>query len=390
MKILLLGIGMQGKAALHDLVNTSEVSHIITADQNIELLEAYVSDCGYGDKVSCKVLDASDKANLEGLFAEKPDVVIDLLPVPFMDDVAITAVKYSCHLVNAFYTSPTIRALSDEARNKNITILPEFGMDPGIDLVLLGGVLRHFDEVSVIKSYGGGMPEPEAIDNPIKYKVTWTFEGVLRAYHRTAYLIQSGELNEIKDTDIFNPENIHEMEIKGLGKLEAYPNGDASQYLSLLGIDEKDMKLMGRYALRWSGHCAFWKALVDLHLLDDKPVEIDGVFVDRKKFLAAVIEPHIQLADRERDIAIIRVEVEGKKNSKKKRRVCQVIDYRDLETGLTAMSRTVGYTASIGALLIGTGKISKRGLISPVRDVPYELFVNELKKRNIHVTDKFE
>ncbi len=390
MKILLLGAGMQGKAALQDLVNSSHVSQIIVADRDIELLEAYVSDCGYGDKVSCKVLDASNKENLEELFIDKPDVVIDLLPVPFMDDVAVTAVKYNCHLVNTFYTSPTIRALSDEARNKNITILPEFGMDPGIDLVLLGGALRHFDEVSVIKSYGGGIPEPEAIDNPLKYKVTWTFEGVLRAYHRTAYLIESGLLNEIKDTEIFNPENIHEMEIKGLGKLEAYPNGDASQYLSLLGIDEKDMKLMGRYALRWPGHCAFWKALVDLHLLDDEPVEINGSFVDRKKFLAAVIEPHIRLADKERDIAIIRVEVEGKKDGKEKRRVCQVIDYRDLETGLTAMNRTVGYTASIGALLIGTGKISKRGLISPVRDIPYELFVDELKKRNIHVSDKFE
>ncbi|MCH8012853.1 MAG: saccharopine dehydrogenase NADP-binding domain-containing protein [Candidatus Marinimicrobia bacterium] len=390
MKILLLGIGMQGKAALHDLVNSSNVSQIIAADRDIKLLEAYISDCGYVDKVICRYLDASNKANLERLFAEKPDVVIDLLPVPFMDDVAITAVKYNCHLVNTFYTSPKIRELSDEAKNKNITILPEFGLDPGIDLVLLGRALQYFDNVSVIKSYGAGIPEPEAIDNPLKYKVTWTFEGVLRAYHRTAYLIQSGQINEIKDTEIFNSENIHEVEIKGLGKLEAYPNGDSSKYLSLLGIDEKELKLMGRYTLRWPGHCAFWKALVDLHMLDDEPVKIEGISVDRKKFLAAVIEPHIRLADEERDIALVRIEVEGKKDGEEKRRIYQVIDYRDLETGLTAMSRTVGYTASIGAILIGTGKISKRGLLSPVRDIPYELFVDELKKRNIHVSEKFE
>ena len=35
-----------------------------------------------------------------------------------------------------------------------------------------------------------------------------------------------------------------------------------------------------------------------------------------------------------------------------------MIDYRDLDTGLTAMSRTVGYTASIGAQMIATRKIT--------------------------------
>ena len=40
----------------------------------------------------------------------------------------------------------------------------------------------------------------------------------------------------------------------------------------------------------------------------------------------------------------------------------QVIDRRDLETGLTAMNRTVGFTASIGAQMLGVGSIAKRGL----------------------------
>ncbi len=51
-------------------------------------------------------------------------------------------------------------------------------MDPGIDLVLLGEAVRSLDHVEEIISYGAGFPEPEATDNPLKYKVTWTFEGV--------------------------------------------------------------------------------------------------------------------------------------------------------------------------------------------------------------------
>jgi len=45
-------------------------------------------------------------------------------------------------------------------------------MDSGIDLVLLGEVVRSLDNVEEIISCGAGFPELEAVDNPLKYKVT--------------------------------------------------------------------------------------------------------------------------------------------------------------------------------------------------------------------------
>jgi saccharopine dehydrogenase-like NADP-dependent oxidoreductase len=65
--------------------------------------------------------------------------------------------------------------------------------------------------------------------------------------------------------------------------------------------------------------------------------------------------------------------------------IYQVIDRRDLRTGFTAMTRTVGYTTSIGAQMILRGDIQKRGVVTPVRDVPFEIFSDELRKRGIHV-----
>ena len=126
--------------------------------------------------------------------------------------------------------------------------------------------------------------------------------------------------------------------------------------------------------------------MAGLHLLDDEPVMVNGVPVDRKRFLAAAIEPHIEYRDDERDIVVVRIDVKGRVDGEKKRVVYQVIDRRDLETGFTAMSRTVGFTASIGALMIGSGKITKRGVLSPVNDVPYGPFVQELGKRDIRIT----
>jgi len=175
-KILLLGVGMQGKAALHDLVHSDQVSRIVAADRDFDGLRSYVERRGYGDKVQCEPVDAADRKSVDRLMEQGIDVAIDLMPIVFVDEVVAYAVEYGVHLVNTFYASPEMKRLSDEARSKGISILPEFGMDPGIDLVLLGEAVRSLDQVEEIVSYGAGFPEPAAADNPLGYKVTWTFE----------------------------------------------------------------------------------------------------------------------------------------------------------------------------------------------------------------------
>lgn len=388
MKVLLLGVGMQGKAALHDLVHSQEVTKVVVADRDFEALKAHVESKPYGDKVRCEYVDAASAEHINNLMEQGAEVAIDLLPPSFHDHVVAAAVKHGIHLVNASYTTPKMKRLAGEAKARDITILPEFGMDPGIDLVLLGEAVRSLDHIEEITTYGAGFPEPEAANNPLKYKVTWIFEGVLKSYLRAGRVIRDGQVIEIKDTEMFHPENIHELEIEGLGRLEAFPNGDALEYADLLGVEKSGLRNMGRYVLRWPGHCAFWKTIVDLHLLDNEPVMVDDVAVDRKGFLAAAIEPHIQYRDNERDVVVVRVDVKGRQGREKKHAIYQVIDRRDLETGFTAMSRTVGYTTSIGALMIGTGKITKRGVLSPINDIPYESFAQELRKRGIRITSE--
>jgi saccharopine dehydrogenase-like NADP-dependent oxidoreductase len=49
------------------------------------------------------------------------------------------------------------------------------------------------------------------------------------------------------------------------------------------------------------------------------------------------------------------------------------------------MQRTVGFTASIGAQMILRGDIKKRGLLSPITDVPADIFIKELRQRGIIV-----
>jgi saccharopine dehydrogenase-like NADP-dependent oxidoreductase len=388
MRVLLLGVGMQGKAALHDLAHSDAVTEIITADREVEELREHAKTMRYPKAIHCHRVDASDPQDLDRLMEQRPSVVIDLLPVSCVGVVTAAAVRHKVHLVNTFYAYPEVREQAAAAQASGVTILPECGLDPGIDVVLLGRAARSLDEIEEIVSYGGGIPEPEAADNPLRYKVSWSFPGVLRSYRRAGRVIRNGTVVDIERNEIFASPNIHELEIEGLGRLEAYPNGDVTEYVHLLSLEPSKLRNAGRYGLRWPGHCAFWKRLVDLHLLDDEPVVVDGIPVDRRRFLSAAVEPHIQYQAHERDIAIARVELRGTIDCQKVTAFFQVVDRRDMSTGHLAMARTVGYTASIGAQMIGTGTIRKRGLLSPVNDVPYEAFSAALEKRGIRIMSR--
>ena len=204
--------------------------------------------------------------------------------------------KHRVHVVNTFYPDDRIRALALEAAQAGVAILPEFGMDPGIDLVFLGHTVRALDRVEEVWSYGAGFPEPAASGNPLRYKVTWTFEGVLKSYLRAGRVIRGGRVVEIPEREMFSPEHLHDLELEGLGRLEAFPNGDALKYADLLELDRGALRQMGRYVLRWPGHSAFWKTLVDLRLLDEGSVLVDGHPVDRRRFLCASLEPQLSTA----------------------------------------------------------------------------------------------
>lgn len=382
MRILLLGTGLQGKAALHDLVNRPSVSHVIAGDADIDSLTAYVDELGT-DKVACVALDANDRDQVVELMGSVQAVIV-LLPTSFHVPITQLAVEAGIHVVNASYAPPEFKAIGQDAEAKGLAILPEFGLDPGIDLVLAGQAVQELDQVHEFYSYGAGIPAPLAADNPLKYKISWTFAGVLDSYRRPARVLRDGDVADISDTDIFADENIHIVNVEGLGSLEAYPNGNVMAYLDAMDI-VSTVRNAGRYAMRWPGHSAFWKKLVDLGFLDAAPIRVGGTSVSPRRFLHDLLAPQLQYRAGERDVVVARVDVRGVKDGRRTRLVYQVIDRRDLESGLLAMQRTVGYTASIGAQMILRGDIKKRGLLSPITDVPAGVFLDELGRREIEV-----
>ena len=387
MKVLVLGgCGIQGRTALYDLASDQTVSHIICADlqfDELSKIEAFTNM----EKITTARIDAEDKSALLNLY-EKVDVVIDLLPKEFKTHVNETALEAKVNVVNTSYMYHP-EALDKKAKEAGITIMPECGLDPGIDLVIYGDARTRFDSLSVINSYCGGFPEIKACTNPMNYKLSWIWRGVLNATMRDGRIIKDRQIIEIPSAKQHDESFVHEIEFPNLGSLEAIPNGDAIFFSDRMGLTETIVNT-GRYSLRWPGWSAFWRPLKKLGFLSEDPVEgLEGT-VSPMDFMEKHLGPQLAYRDDEKDlIAMINI-FEGLQGNKKMRLTSHMLIERDLDTGILAMSKGVAYTACIVAKMIANGEIKERGVLSPMTNVTVAPFMEHLKKRGLVIKEKME
>lgn len=393
--VVQLGYGMQGRACLADLMSAPDVSEIVVADSHPDISETIRS---LGDpRLKGVRVDATRHEELAAVM-RGADVVVELLPGLFALSVARLAAELGVNLVSTMYLAnpgeqdPDRRTaqhlelykIDAEMKAKGRTILEEFGMDPGIDLVLGRKVLSELDEVYAFHSYGAGFPAPDSANNPIHYKFTWSIIGVMRSYLRPAKVIREGREVTVPADEMFAPQNTHILDLPHLGgPLECFPNGDSGHYADLFSI-RSTVQSMGRYICRWPGHAAFWSIMAKCGFLSDDPIPVGDVQVAPTAFCASLLGRQTQFAygPAERDLALIRTDARGMKGGRPTRVVYQIVDKRDLSTGFTAMQRTVGFPAAIGARMILNGRLAQKGIVSP-GEVDFELFMEELGKRGI-------
>ena len=387
MKVLVLGgCGIQGRAALYDLSRNVNVDYVICADIQPELVHSL--DFIDRAKIQTVRLDANDPNALAYKMAEGFDVVLDFLPPQCVRTVAEAAIKSGVNLVNTNYAYD-ILDLDLAAKEKGIAIFPECGLDPGIDLVLYNQSGKYFDEVIKLNSYCGGIPEKAACDNPLKYKISWNIEAVLKSQMRDATLIAASESIHIPAKDQHDNAYIHQIEFPGLGTLEAIPNGDAVYYANLLKISDT-LHETARYTLRWPGWSAFWNPMKKLGFLSDIPIKGLPGEVSPVEMLAKLLEPQLQYNDGEKDLAVMVNQVEGVREGKQQMLTYSLLIERDMVTGLMAMSMGVAYPACIAAEMIFRGEITRRGVLSPVTDMPCDLFMDQLNKGGIKIKETIE
>ena len=99
-RVLLLGCGAHGKAALHDLVSADESTHVVVADGD-RGIEATTRQYP-ASRVATKVVDATNETAVAALMREA-DVVVEALPGPFALPMARLAAGCGVSIVSSMY-----------------------------------------------------------------------------------------------------------------------------------------------------------------------------------------------------------------------------------------------------------------------------------------------
>lgn len=382
MKIAVLGgLGLQGRAAIADLVASGDVEEIICVDTSTDG-PARLGGLTDLSRVRFVVPEGAIGPALANVLADA-DAVIDLLPQPLMREAVQAAIATRTPLVTTNY-GKAIADLAPAAEAAGVSIMTECGLDPGIDLVLYARAAKQFDSISSIDSYCGGIPEPKAMAKPLCYKVSWNFDMVLVSQNRDSVMIEDGARVAVPAGRQHDNHFIHEIEVAGLGRLEAFPNGDAPHYVEMLEV-AKGLQRSGRYTLRWPGWSAFWAPLKELGFLSED--KVSGTAVSPREFLGRLLGPQLQYGADEKDLCVMRNVFSGLEGGRRKTVTSELIIERDLQSGLFGMSLGVGYPASIVAQMLARREITTPGLLNPLLHVPDISFFDELATRGIRVVE---
>jgi len=434
-KVLVLGAGLVSGPLVHYLLR-QDGFEVTVASRTVEKAQQIVGDATNG---IAKRIDVNDETLLENLISQA-DLSISLLPYIYHPLVAKLCIRHKKQMVTASYVKDEMRALDSEAKKAGVILLNEIGVDPGTDHMSAMKVIDHIrdngGELISFSSYCGGLPAPDANDNPFGYKFSWSPRGVVLAGKNPARYLKNGEVIDIPGEELFA--NHWPVEIEGLGTFEGYPNRDSLPYIDTYGV--RGVKNMFRGTLRYPGWCETLKKIAELGLLDEtergdlagltlaqfmskmigssgnlkadlatfllidknSPVisnlEWLGLFSDDPipqgaksplDVLAGRMLEKMKYAPGERDMLIMQHEFIAKYPDRTEKTTSTMIDY-GIPHGDSSMSRTVGLPAAIATRLILKGKITLTGVQVPVMPEIYEPVLAELESMGIKFTEKIE
>ncbi|MHA1851488.1 MAG: saccharopine dehydrogenase C-terminal domain-containing protein [Candidatus Thorarchaeota archaeon] len=432
-KVLCLGAGLVARPFIHYL--SEHGFHVVVASRTKSKAENLIEGCENTEAVAFNI--ATDDSLLEDLTA-KVDLVCSLLPYTFHVKAAKVAIRHKKMFCTTSYISDEMKALEDDAKKAGVLLLNECGVDPGIDHMSAMQIIDHVHnnngKIVSFTSFTGGLPAPEANNNPYGYKLSWSPRGVLLAGRNNAHFLRDGKEVKIDGVDLF--QNCEPMEVPGMGTFEGYPNRDSMSYIDIYNIQETKTMLRGTF--RNTGWCETLDKIADLGLLDIEErslggttyadmmkdlssagngdvkeavanfckIDKDGMVISRFEWLGlfdereidskintrldalcTLFEEKMNYAPGERDMIVMHHEFIAEYPDKKQKITSTMIDY-GIPNGDSSMSRTVALPVAIASRMILEGRINLTGVYRPIIPEIYEPILEELATMDISLEER--
>jgi len=381
MKIAVLGAGLMGPTIAMDCIESDDVEEVLLIDIDREKLDRASAKLGNPSKLKTMVQDVTDRRGLAETLRGYDAAGIALLRWLNVDamwgaiDAGVNAVDLSGPAEEDW------GKINTAAQNAGVTIVPGCGVEPGLTDMLAAYGMDMLDSVEVVDIWCGGIPQDPK--PPLDYKIV--FGGpYLPLRPGMVKVIEDGDVREVKRYTLGDP-----IRFEGIDRvLECFYEGFPD---TLYEVEKfKGVKRCTEKTVRYPGYCEKVNFLDGCGLLGMEPIEFRGQkFVPFEAF-SKVIHPKVQLEEGEKDITVLRVNVEGIKESCGTCNTFDMVDYYDEERGITSMAKTTAYTAAIVARMLGRDEISERGLVPPVRVIRGDLFrrlLGELADRGVKIKE---
>jgi len=404
MKVLVIGgSGKIGSVVAWDLVKDSQVEAVGIVGRRKDALER-TKRWMNSNKVILHVLDMANREDTRRLMKQYDVGVITLPDRRGSYKVVDTAIEAGLNIIDIleeYHRRPdpyeveglelpngmTLEQYGEwlhrKAIENGVILLDGLGFAPGLSNITLGEGIRKMDKAESAIGRVGGIPAKEASGkHPLKYMITWAFAHVLRGYMVKVKVIKNGKAVEVPAMSEW--ENFRFTKLGKDEELECAITPGMPSFL----FTRPQLNEFAEKTIRWPGHFEGINTLKECGLLDLTPVEFNGMKIAPRDFLLSIIDPKLRPLQGDTDVCVMWNTVTGVKNGKKMRIDYYMWDEADTKNGISSMGRVTGFSAAIGAILIGRGEIEKKGIVAPEDAIDgklYQKFMNELGKRNITV-----
>jgi lysine 6-dehydrogenase len=379
LRVAVFGAGLMGSTIAKDLVKSKDVDQVAVYDADKFRLKTLVRAV-QSSKLSVKIHDVRHISRTVKLL-RRADVGVGALPHGLSEYAIESTLRASVSFVDLIFGWRFQQSrINSIARRKGITIIPACGLAPGLTNLLVMDAVEAMDRVVEVHIKVGGIPE--APKPPLNYRIVFSFEAVLEEYLRRARIVKNGRVIDVPALSGLEPISFPPP----IGECECfYTDGLSTLTQTVKGVEEMDEK-----TIRWPGHVAEIRTLIECGLLDEKPVNYDGKAIVPRKFMAQTLSEKIKLG-KERDLTLLQIDVKGKASGRNLHKRYLMIDHYDIKSRTTSMARTTAYPCSIAAQLVGLGTVAAKGLIPPELAFRHELrarILNYLGKRGIKISTR--
>jgi len=349
MNVVVLGAGRVGAPMAADLLS-EEHFEVAIADRDPGALNALAKR-----HPALRIIreDLSNPGTLAELL--KPfDLVINAVPGFMGFATARTIVEAGKNSVCiAFYEEDPF-LLDRLAKENGVTMIMDCGIYPGMGSALIMEAAMEFDEVHSILTYVGGLPKIR--EWPSEYRAVFSPIDVIEEYTRPARFVENG--CEVIRPALSDPELLF---FPGVGTLEAF-NTDGLRTLRRT-IDAPNMK---EKTLRYPGHAEKMRMLRELGFFSrKKSIDVDGRRFSPLELTSRVLFPNWNMRPEDRDFTVFQSTIEGVKGERKLQSTIDLYDEFCSKTGVTSMARTTGYTATLAARMVASGRYDHKGISPP-------------------------